>query len=281
MINMAQRLQELMTTTTEPEMIPSQIYGTVIEAVKDKLIGTNLLALRIGSDGIPGSSVDVVTQDVNSMTVSTLAEGQEVPISLEAVSTFNLKPIKYGMRPLITKEMIEDNKWDIIQRNLTEAGYAMARKLDSLIMAQIEAGDSAASNTVTGGAAITLANIVSGIYKLEVNNYQASDLICSAAIAQDIRQINTFVEADKSGVTNPSKSLIGVIYGMRVWQTNMATANYAYIIDKDHAVMLAEKRPITVEKYNDVTRDLSGVVLTARWVARYLRAAACCVITTT
>jgi hypothetical protein len=82
-------------------------------------------------------------------------------------------------------------------------------------------------------------------------------------------------------VTNPSKALIGVIYGMRVWQTNMATANYAYIIDKDHALMLAEKRPITVEKYNDVTRDLSGVVLTARWVARYLRANACCVITTT
>jgi HK97 family phage major capsid protein len=277
-INMAQRLQELMTTTTEPEMIPSQIYNTVIEAVKDKLIGTNLLALRIGSDGIPGSSVDVVTQDVNSMTVSTLAEGQEVPISTEAVSTFNLKPVKYGMRPLITKEMIEDNKWDIIQRNLTESGYAMARKLDSLIMAQIEAGNSAASHTVSGGAAITLANIVTGMYNLEYDGYTPSDFVISAAIAQDIRQINTFVEADKAGITNPSKSLIGTIYGMRVWQTNMVTADYAYIIDKDHALLLAEKRPITVEKYNDVTRDLSGVVLTARWVARYLRANACCVI---
>jgi hypothetical protein len=270
-----------MTTTTEPEMIPSQIYGTVIEAVRDKLIGTQLLALRIGSDGIPGSSIDVVTQDVNSMTVSTLAEGQEVPISLEAVSTFNMAPVKYGLRPLITKEMVEDNKWDIIQRNLTEAGYAMARKLDSLILAQIEAGDSSASHTVTGGAAITLANIVTGIYNLEYDGYMATDLIVSSAVAQDIRQINTFVEADKAGVTNPSKSLIGVIYGMRVWQTNMVTANYAYIIDKDHALVLAEKRPITVEQYNDVTRDLSGVVLTARWKARYLRANACCVITTT
>jgi HK97 family phage major capsid protein len=278
---MAQRLQELMTTTTEPEMIPSQIYNTVIDAVKDKLIGTNLLALRIGPDNIPGSSVDVVTQDVNSMTVYTLGEGQEVPISLEAVSTFNLKPVKYGLRPLITKEMVEDNKWDIIQRNLTESGYAMARKLDSLIIAQIEAGDTAASHTVTGGTAITIAKITEGMYNLEYDGYTPSDFVVSAEVAQDIRNIDTFVEADKAGITNPSKGLIGTIFGMRVWQTNMATAKYAYIIDKDHAVVLAEKRPITVEKYNDVTRDLSGVVLTARWVSRYLRANACCVITTT
>jgi len=277
---MAQRLQEILTTTSEPEMIPSQIYSTVIEAVKDKLIGTNLIGLRIGSDNIPGSSIDVVTQDVNSMTVYTLGEGQEVPISLEAVSAFNMAPIKYGMRPLITKEMIEDNKWDIIQRNLTEAGYAMARKLDSLIMAQIEAGNSAAVHTVAGGAAITLANIVTGMYNLEVDGYTPTDFILSAEIAQDIRQINTFVEADKSGITDPSKGLIGTIFGMKVWTTNMATAKYAYIIDRAHALVLAEKRPITVEKYNDVTRDLSGVVLTARWKARYLRANACCVITT-
>lgn len=277
---MAQRLQELMATTSEPEMIPSQIYANVIEAVKDRLIATNLLALRIGPEGIPGGSIDIVYQDANSMTVYTLGEGQEVPISVETVSKFTLTPKKYGLRPLITKEMIEDNKWDVVQRNLKEAGYAMARKLDSLLIAQIEAGNSAASHTVSGGTAITVANINTAIYNLEYDGYTATDFVVSSAIAQDIRNIDTFVEADKAGITNPSKGLIGTIFGMKVWQTNMATANYSYVIDSDHALVMAEKRPITVEKYNDATRDLSGVVLTARWDMRYLMANACCTITT-
>jgi len=275
-----ERLQELLTRTAEPETIESEIYGKLIDAVKAKLIGTNLLALRIGPGSIPGSSIDVDLWDRNVVKVHKVGEAAEVPIEVGTVSTFNLKPEKYGLRPLITKEMQEDGKFDLMEYNLREAGYQMARKLDSLIMAQIEAGDSAAGNTVSGGAAITVANINEAIYNLESNDYTPTDFIVSPAVAMDIRNIDTFVEADKAGITNPSQGLIGKIFGMRVWQTTQATANYAYVIDKNHALCMAEKRPITIERYNDVTRDLSGVVITARWKVRYLRAAANVVITT-
>lgn len=273
-------LQELLTRDAESEMIPSKIYNTVIEAVRANLVGTNVLALRLGPGDIPGSSIDVITQDSNSIAVVEVAEGAEIPIDVEAVSTFNLKPVKYGVRPLITKEMMEDNQFAVMERQLREAGYQMARKLDSLIIAQIEAGDSSASNTVTGGAAITVQNIVDGMKALEASDYKPTDFIIHPNVAADIRTLDTFVEADKAGVTNPSQALIGTIFGMRVWVTSQATSNYAYIIDRNQALCLAEKRPITVERYNDATRDLSGVVVTARWKPRYLRAAANCVITT-
>ncbi len=277
------RLQELMTTSTEPEMIESEIYGTVLDAVKEELIGTNLLALRIGADSIPGSSIDVDMQTKDNMDIMELGEGQEVPISLDAVSSFNLKPKKYGVRPLITKEMIEDNKFDIVQRNLAEAGYQMAKKLDSLLMAQIEAGSAANSttHTVTGGSAAVISNITSSLNFLEADGHHGTDMIVSAEFASDLRNIDTFVEADKAGISNPGMGLIGTIFGMKVWQTNQVTAKYAYIIDRRYALVLAEKRPITVANYDDVARDLTGVVITARWVARYLYKEACSVITTT
>ena len=279
---MAKRLMELMTTTTEPEMIESEIYATVIEAVKENLVGTQVLALRIAPQAIPGSSIDIVMQSKDSLTVQEIGEGQEIPIDVENVEYFNLKPVKYGIRPLITREMQEDNKWDVIQRNIVEAGYQMAKKLDSLLMAQIEAGSAANSttHTVSGSTAITIDNITTAIYNIEYDGYKADTFMVSAEVAKDIRNIDTFVEADKAGIANPGTGLIGTLFGMKVYQTNQVTAKYAYVIDSRNALILAEKRPITVERYDDKTRDLSGVSITARWKARYLRTEACSLITT-
>lgn len=275
------RLAEILTRSTEEEIIESEIYKTVVEAVKEILVGTQLVNLRINPGSIPGSSIDITLQDKDSMVVQEIGEGQEIPIDVENYSTFNLKPVKYGLRPVITKEMIEDGKFALVERNMQEAGYQMAKKLDSLLLAQIEAGSTAASFDVTGGAAITIANIASSMYNLENAGYNPDSLIISAEVAQDIRNIDTFVEADKAGIANPGTGLIGTVFGMKVYRSNQVTAKYAYVIDSRHALCLAEKRGITIEQYKDETRDLSGIAITARWKARYLRSDACSVITTT
>lgn len=277
---MARRLAEIMTTDTEPQLLPSTLYGTLVDAVKISTIGTQLLASRFGAQSIHGASIDVVTANRGSSAVHLVGEGQEVPIDLAETSTFNMKPVKYGLRPVVTKEMQEDGQWDMIQHNIKEAGFRMGEKLDALILDELDTaaalvtddnGDSRSAHSVTGGAAITVKNITDAMAYLEADTYKPTDLILDSAVANDVRNIDTFVEADKAGVTNPSKSLIGTIFGMKVWVTTNATANYAYIIDRAHALCLAEKRPITIERYDDVTRDLSGVVVTARWKARYLR----------
>jgi len=278
-INM-KRLSEIMTRDTETELIPETLYSTLIAAVRKKLIGTQLLALRMGPETIKGSSIDVVTTNRDSSAVHTVSEGAEVPIDLAEFSTFNMKPVKYGVRPVVTKEMLEDGQWDMIQTNIEEAGARMAEKLDSLILDELATGaalttdDNGASRSAkstTGGTAVTISDITTAMASLENDNYKATDFIVSVEQANDIRNIDTFVEADKSGVSDPTKSLIGTIFGMNVWVTNVITASYAYVIDRNHALCLAEKRPITIERYNDATRDISGVVLTARWKARYLR----------
>lgn len=262
------RLYELLTRDAESETILTDIYRTVVEAAKTKLIATNLLALRFGPGDIPGSSLKIIGQTKNAMVVHKVGEGQEVPISNEKFHTYTATPDKYGLRPLITREMQEDSLFPLIERALRESGYQMARKLDSLVFTAMRAG---AGNTVAGGAAITVANIATGIYNLEVNDFEATDFIIGGAIANDLRNIDTFVEANKAGVSDPSKSLIGTIFGMRVWTTNqMTNATDALIIDRTQAAWLAEKRPITIERYNDVTRQLDGIVCSSRWSAGVL-----------
>jgi HK97 family phage major capsid protein len=278
-------LKEALTRSAEPEIIPSTILNTVVESARKKLIGTQLLALRIGPESMGGDSITLITQTLDSVSVDVVAEGAEIPFDVESYSYFTMTPKKYGVRPLITKEMIEDAKFDVVNRNIEYCGYKMAEKLDFLILEQIALGSAAATgtaHTVSGSTAITLANIVNAMYNLENDGYAPTDMIVTPEVAMDMRQIAEFVHADKSGVTNISQRLIGTIFGMKVWESrNFSSTNieYAYVIDRDWALCLAEKRPITMERYDDVTRDVTGVVFTARWVARYYVADACAHIT--
>ena len=270
------QLQELLNRGSAPEQILTDIYRTVTDAVKTKQIGTNLLAMRLGPGDIPGTTLDLIHQTKDSLAVHRVGEGAEIPIGTEDTYKYQVSPTKWATRPLVTREMIEDSLFAVMERQLREAGYQMGRALDrDVILLALRQGS---GNTVSGGASITVANIATAINNLEKNDYVASDFVIGADVAMDLRNIDTFVEANKAGVSDPSKSLIGTIFGMKVWTTNNLTSNYgastnntdAIVTDRDWSLVFAEKRPLTVDRYNDVTRQLEGIVLSARWDARAL-----------
>jgi len=273
-------------TSDESHMLESDtgyIYNTMIKAVQDKLIGGNLLALRLGPNDIHGKSVDVQLQDRNAMvTLGPIAEGAEIPQAKQAFSELTYTPLKYGGFPLITEEMIEDNKFAVLDLNIKEAGYQMARIIDKEILKAIETGaDAASHNSACTG--LTLAGINTAMEYLELDGYNATDLIVAPGEAKDLRQLDVFNDASKtgSGDSAVNTKLIGSIYGgMKVWETlNINTPGDALILDRSEAICLAEKRPITIKNYDATTRDMRGAVATMRMAAGYLRKEACCTIT--
>jgi len=273
------RLREVLTTSSESELIPSTLYARLIDSVRANLVGTNVVALRFGPDDIKGSSIDVPLNTKDAVQVSEIAEGAEFPKQKPAATSVNLKPVKYGMDIGITKEMIEDSLFTMVEWSLDQAGYAMAKKLDSLLWAQVEAGDSAAGNTVPASTRVTLADISEGVKNLRSNDYNPDYLIVSPAVEDDLHNIDTFHEVDKLGSREVFETgHIGRIMGMTVLVSSQVTENYAYILDSKHALMLAEKRPITIEQYKVENHDLVGIAVSARWKAYYLRDAANCVI---
>jgi hypothetical protein len=115
------KLQELLNTGSESELIESEIYSVLIKAVRENLVGTQVLARRIGPESIPGASIDIDLETKDSMTVEEIAEGAEFRKSHAKAETFNMKPIKYGMDIQITKEMTEDSKFSLVEWQIQEA----------------------------------------------------------------------------------------------------------------------------------------------------------------
>lgn len=263
-------------------LAPTMVYKTIMEAVRKGLVFRNLAATIIPPAQIPGSAIKVSLQDVDSITVHAVAEGAEIPYDHESYTQRTLTPVKYGVNVGITREMIEDSQFAVALLNAGSAGYALADKEDSLVVTELSSASTAAGHDVANGnATLPITDITEAIQNLENDGYTATHMVIGVEIANDIRNLDTFTEADKSGINDPGRSLIGTIFGMNVVVSRNVSAKLAYVIDANKAFAIAEKRPVTLENYDDHSRDMRHVVVTMRIAAGYLFAESVSEITTT
>ena len=263
-------------------LIPATIYSTLQSAVRKKLIFRRLAAMIVGPAGVPGSTLNINLQDAESNQVYEIAEGAELPISKETYTNRAATPKKYGVRIGITKEMVEDSQFDLMRFNTETAGYELADNEDALVVAQLDAADTAAGNSVANSnATLPVTDITEAMQNLEAANYTPTDMICGVEVVNDIRNLDTFTEADKAGINDPSQRLIGRIFGMNVHVSTNVSAKLAYVIDRAKAFAIVEKRPVTLTNWDDFARDTKYVGATQRVAALYLYAAATSEITTT
>ena len=268
------------TTASGGLTIPKSLFGRLFAAVRNNLVWAPLAAISFGPGDIPGSSIDVDLENEQNPGIDMVevAEGAEFPTMAMSIETYNLKPKKYATRLPITEELLEDSKFALLARSVDIAGYKAAKKMDGLI---IDTVDTNAGDTQTGGASITIANMVAARKAVKDNLYQPTDMVVGTEIEADLLQIDTFVLANKSGVSNPSQNLLGRIFGMNVWISNNQNQKYAYVIDKAHAFATATKRPVTVKNWDEVYKDVKNALVSMRFQARYHRANATSKITTT
>lgn len=270
-------------SSTGSYLIPKSLLDSVMNAVRKKHIFRGLAARVFGPSSIPGSTLVIPLQTDNSslMLVQRVGEGGEIPLTQTVFSSRTLTPVKYGARIGVTKEMMEDGIVDLASYHAELAGYEFADNEESLIVSQLDAASTASSHDVSNSnATLPISDITAAMQLLEADNYVPTDFICGAEVVNDLRNIDTFVEADKAGVTDPTKRLIGTIFGMKVWVSNNVSAKLAYVIDRNHAFVIGDKRPLTIEKYEDYARDTGFIAATQRFAAIYLRAKAVSEITT-
>jgi len=280
-------VKELLQTDMGTEgqlLIPRKIHDSLIEEVDKNLIPRSEAALYFGPGDIPGSSIDVDLVTPNYLDVRVVGEGAEVPQDQTQYTSTNLKPVKYGVAIRITKEMLEDGKWNLLDHNIKIAGKRFAENETSLILSG--ALDNA-NSTVTGGAAITIANITRAMQYLDDEDYTPTTLFVGMEVLNDLRNIDTFVEVNKIGNRDMlERGFLGTIFGLNVikFSTNAAPSStyslYAYVTDKAHAYMIAEKRPVTVTNFDLPVYELSAASITQRILVKYLRTKAMCKITT-
>lgn len=280
-------VKELLSTATGSEgtlLIVRKIHDTLIAEVEKNLIPRSEAAFVVGPSQIPGSSYDIDLETPDTLDVREIAEGANIVIDQSGYTNINVKPLKYGVGIRITNEMMEDSKWNLLQRNIMIAGKRFAENENSLVIQQLDT----ASNTVSGGAAITIANITRAMQYLEDNDYTPTTMAVGNEVLNDLRNIDTFVEADKLGSTEMiSKGFVGRLYGMNVVRfssnatpTPSTYTKYAYVFDNRHAYCIVEKRPITVENFKLPSNDMSAASVTHRIAVKALRTPSIALITT-
>lgn len=278
-----QYLKELLQTGMGVEgslLIPRKIYPTLIDEALKMLIPREISALYVGPAQIPGSSIDINRVVENKMKVRLVAEGAEIPLDQTEYNNLNIKPKKYGVAIRITREMLEDANFNLLQHNTMIAGRRFAENENSLVIGALDQ----AANTVAGGAAITIANITRAIQYLNDADKVPTDFIIGFEVLNDLQNIDTFVEFQKVGNTEMlQRGFLGTIYGMNVIRvsTNAGmTTTSSYVVDRNFAYVIAEKRPISVEGFELPTFDMSGAALTQRIDVQPLRTNAIAKITT-
>ena len=271
------------STSTGSYLIPRQLYGVVEKSVRRKLLLRGLAAKIFGPKDIPGRAFVAPLQvDGNFMDVDPVAEGSVVPLTESTFENITITPVKYGARIAITKEMEEDGIISLADFYAEQAGYQFAVNEESLIVTQLDAASTAASHDVSNSnATLPISDVTEAMQNLEADNYEPSHIIVGVEVLNDLRNLDAFFDASKSGGQNAvSTRMPGSIYGMKVVVSNSVTSTLAYVIDARHAFVGAEKRPLTIERYAEPQYDTGYVVATQRIAYRYWRANATSEITT-
>jgi len=284
---MEKRIQEYISTgdgTAGTLLIPKLIMEPLIDEVDKTLLPRELAAQVWNPNQIQGSSFSINLEDPNTMDVRLVGEGAEIPLDAGDYNSVTFTPKKWGIAIRITREMIEDSQFELLNRNIRLAGKRFAEKETELIMDALIAGTGA---TTTGGAAATIANITESMQDLEDADYTPTDIIVGNEFLNDLRNIDTFVEANKVGNTEMlQRGFLGTIYGLNVVRVSKnalssATYNkYALIIDRTQAYGLAIKRDITIENFDLPSYDMQGAAITWRFDVQVLRDDAISMITT-
>ena len=276
-------VQELLDTGLGTEgqlLIPRKILDVLIGETEKKLIPRSEAAIMIGPSGIPGSSLDVDFETEDTLDVRLVGEGAEYILDNAAYTSSNFKPLKYGVAIRITRELIEDSKFELLARNVRLAGKRFAENENSLVITALDS----AANTVAGGASLTVGNITRAIQHLSDADMDATTFAVGNEVMNDLQNISLFTQVNESGSDEMLRTATkGIIYGMKVVQvsTNAGmTSTSSYVFDNSEAYIIVEKRPITVEGFKLETFDMEGAVVSQRIAVGILKTIAVAKITT-
>jgi HK97 family phage major capsid protein len=257
------RLHEILLS--DASQATAKVLDTVWEAAKPQLIGREL-AVVIAQDAplikVPRAKISKAFE---------VAEGAEIPVGTEDYDSVTLTPKKYGVRPLISREMVEDAEWDVIEYQLTEAGRAMADLETETIIAQMisDAGNSVGAGT---GGTLAYSDVVNIVKECLIDGYTPDAIAIHPSELADLLKDTAIQKAmEWGGEAVAPSGQIARLLGMQVLVSTKVTSGTALVVDSKHAGVLFIRRDITAEDYEDPVKDLAGVAITSRWAYTTLR----------
>ena len=257
-------------------LIQKEVFKTIHEAMKPAVVMRNALpTINIKKLYL---RYPVVVDDV--VYAPEVPEATEIPIpKAENLKYIEFRMKKYGLRPVITREMVEDAEYDVIERCLRQAGEQLENGLnrDALSMMMSEADHD--NDVIADNELVSMSDIADCVYKVKSNKYLPDNMIVSpiaeAELLKDSRMLMSIV---------PNEALIRSgdigtrILGLKMFSTNIECENalftwggckaqdpIAFVYDYDQCGMIVMREELRIERYNDPIRDLVGMTATMRY----------------
>jgi len=252
-------------------LIPTEVYATVIEGSEPAKCMRNVLPIF----RMPTQVMTVPYGETGSY-ASQVAEGAEVPISTETYNVATFTAVKYGERPLITREMVADAKFDVIAQEIRKAGYkienALNREALSVILESSGTAHDCANAGTTAAAFTGLSTCVGGLIGL---GFSPTDIIfypttygalLGHVAALNAGAANTALGGGLNGLFGCRTHICGIADNSSTYTWGYGTDNYigALVVDRNAAGGIGIREDVSIEQYSDPIRDLVGMKVTAR-----------------
>lgn len=214
-------------------------------------------------------------------------EGGEFPETYEDVDYITAIPVKYGKKPMVTKEMIEDAMWDVIARNTMTCMQAAKEFEDKKILDVLHTNANS-TVTTTSSDVLALDEVREAFRTLVDYGWYPTDLIVNPDLWESMlaysqaATTDSVSEAWREGTIRTGR--MPPVFGIPVTVTPLMTDSAS---DKSRGLMLVRKsagiltlkRDWTIEAVSEPSNDTQGVIVSARFAVSVLHPTAVVAIT--
>lgn len=117
---------------------PRRIYRALNTLVQQRLIGAKLLRGRVDLTGVGAAVYEIAEAIFAASQSATVPPLTEYPMTTAGVSTLaTVKPLKDGLKFVISDEDIAHNRIDQVMRNLVKVANTLVFKADGLVLSAI------------------------------------------------------------------------------------------------------------------------------------------------
>lgn len=259
-------------TVANTAIVPTEILATVLEGAEPIKCMRDVLP----TFAMRGQILRVPCGDAG-MFAPVVAEGAEIPILDQAYTHYELRAIKYGVRPMITQEAVDDLMFDVVAAEIRKAGYRLENTLNQLVLRDLIRR---ANRTVDLEGANPISDLASATSTMMGAGYTPDAVVFSPVGYATILGALTSIHSQLQDETIRSGS-IGRLLGLDVKVCSVpAKANRSggdddtadwgektvgMVLAKSAAGSIGIRKDITVANYADTIRQMQGITVSARW----------------
>lgn len=269
-------------------LVQEEIMGTIFEGAEPAKCWRDIIPISTAE-----SYQTRIIKGESGYYADEVSEGGAIPIDTENYTAITVPIKKYGKRPVITNELIDDCQFDIVERELRKAGMAMENQLNRIVLNEIL--DNVSTNTLNpAGTHFAVSDIALARSKILKANWPGVDTLVTHPTAEGyLLQDSNLAYASYAGTTSPlyTGQLIKLMgctpytctvteqASSPVWDDTTAGSDVtALVLSSQDLGVIRMKQDLKVENYDDPIHDIVGISLLMRYGAKVVNETAACKI---